>query len=77
MQRSYAHKERRRKAALFKGSAPFRFQPDIYASDEDIPLRFKIEQSSYKTKLLGFNGTITITVLDYVVAAQAARAVWA
>ena len=34
------------------------------ASDEDIPLRFKIEQSSYKTTLLGFNGTITITALD-------------
>ena len=55
----------------------FGFSRIYTASDEDIPLRFKIEQSSYKTKLLGFNGTITITVLDYVVAAQAARAVWA
>ena len=36
----------------------------VPASDEDIPLRFRIEQSSYKTTLLGFNGTITITALD-------------
>ncbi len=42
----------------------FGFSRIYIASDEDIPLRFKIEQSSYKTTLLGFNGTITITVLD-------------
>ena len=42
----------------------FSFSRIYIASDEDIPLRFKIEQSSYKTTLLGFNGTITITVLD-------------
>ena len=42
----------------------FSFSRIYIASDEDIPLRFKIEQSSYKTTLLGFNGTITITALD-------------
>ena len=42
----------------------FSFSRIYIASDEDIPLRFRIEQSSYKTTLLGFNGTITITVLD-------------
>ena len=42
----------------------FSFNRIYIASDEDIPLRFRIEQSSYKTTLLGFNGTITITALD-------------
>ena len=42
----------------------FSFSRIYIASDEDIPLRFRIEQSSYKTTLLGFNGTITITALD-------------
>lgn len=42
----------------------FSFSRIYIASDKDIPLRFKIEQSSYKTTLLGFNGTITITALD-------------
>ena len=42
----------------------FSFSRIYIASDEDITLRFKIEQSSYKTTLLGFNGTITITALD-------------
>ena len=42
----------------------FSFSRIYIASDEDIPLRFKIEQSSYKTTLLGFIGTITITALD-------------
>ena len=42
----------------------FSFSRIYIASEEDIPLRFKIEQSSYKTTLLGFNGTITITALD-------------
>lgn len=42
----------------------FSFRRIYIASDEDIPLRFRIEQSSYKTTLLGFNGTITITALD-------------
>ena len=42
----------------------FSFSRIYIASDEDIPPRFKIEQSSYKTTLLGFNGTITITALD-------------
>ena len=42
----------------------FSFSRIYIASDEDIPLRFRIEQSSYETTLLGFNGTITITALD-------------
>ena len=42
----------------------FSFSRIYIASDEYIPLRFRIEQSSYKTTLLGFNGTITITALD-------------
>ena len=42
----------------------FSFSRIYIESDEDIPLRFRIEQSSYKTTLLGFNGTITITALD-------------
>ena len=42
----------------------FSFSRIYIASDKDIPLRFRIEQSSYKTTLLGFNGTITITALD-------------
>ena len=42
----------------------FSFSRIYIASDEDIPLRFRIEQSSYKTTLLAFNGTITITALD-------------
>ena len=42
----------------------FSFSRIYIASDEDITLRFKIEHSSYKTTLLGINGTITITALD-------------
>lgn len=42
----------------------FSFNRIYIASDKDIPLQFIIEQSSYKTMLHGFNGTIVITALD-------------
>lgn len=34
------------------------------ATENDITLQFYLEQSAYNTHLIGFNGTITITVLD-------------